>query len=105
MILQQVNSSDFWSWLNHDKDSSYYRYFSYEAAKALFDYLEEASDNGEQEAADNYDPVAWCVEFSEYNSLADFNKIYDKPFKSWSAVSEETIVIELDNGGAVVGEF
>lgn len=105
MILQQVNSSDFWEWLNHDKDSSYYRDFSYEAAKALFDYLEEASDNGEQEAADNYDPVAWCVEFSGYDSLADFNKDRGSSYKNWAEVNNETIVIELDNGGAVVGEF
>jgi hypothetical protein len=70
MILQQVDFNDFWEWLG--RSDSYKNNFSYDGAKALFEYIEEASDNGEQEAADNYDPIAWCVEFSEYADFGEF---------------------------------
>jgi len=70
MITTQVTFSDFWGWLQ--SSDSYKNNFSYEGAKALFEYLEEASDNGEPSEADNYDPVAWCVEFTEF-----------KDFKNW----------------------
>lgn len=54
-----------------------------------------------------FDPIAWCVEFTQYDSLSEFNADYNSanPFDSWEQVAENITVIELDNGGAIVGEF
>lgn len=74
MITQQVTASDFWQWLQ--SSSGYKNNFTYEGAKAVFEYMEEASDNGEEQP-DNFDPIAWCCEFAEYESLEELQKQYN----------------------------
>lgn len=108
MIYREVTASDFVQWLNQDKDSSYHEYFSYEAAHALFDYLEQLSEEIENI---EFDPIAWCVEYSEYDNVDDFNDNYfGKEYKKGSEYTLETLqdnttVIECDNGHIVVRDF
>ncbi len=104
-IVQKVTLNDFWHWLVQDPDSSYYKAFSYHGAGALFSYFENLSE--EMEEPISYDPIAWCVEFSEYATLHKFNEDYnsDVKFESWDEVAENTTVIKFGNGSAVVGEF
>jgi hypothetical protein len=93
----------FWDWLKHS--DNYSKNFSLEGSKAVFNYFDSLSDElGEQM---EFDPIAWCCEFAEYASLKEFNTDYnsENPFDSWDQVAENTTVIELDNGGAVVGAF
>jgi hypothetical protein len=90
MITTQVTFSDFWGWLN--SSDGYKNSFSYEGAKALFEYLEEATDNGGEVEPDNYDPVAWCCEFSEYADLDELKENYDS-IESMEDLQNNTIVI------------
>lgn len=69
MITTEANFDDFWSWLQNN--GSYQTVFSYEGAKALFEYLEQLSDDIGK--AIDFDPIAWCVEYSEYTDLIDLN--------------------------------
>ena len=105
-IYKQVNTSD----LYHDLKSMGRDNFSYEGAKALMEYMEEVTDEPME-----YDPIALCVDFSEYNeseykSLADdygqdFNESgeFDKEsFLTW--LNENTLVIEFD-GGIIIQSF
>jgi hypothetical protein len=101
-----TNDYHFWDWLK--QSDSYKDNFSLEGAKAVQQYFEELSDSTGENI--EFDPIAWCVEFSEYDSFEEFNKDYSgdaelTPFKDWDELSEHTTVIELSNGGAVVGEF
>lgn len=110
----------FWDWLNSDKDSSYYHYFSLEGAKAIQSYMDELSEDGyNQSNTIEFDPIAWCVEFSEYDSVGE---AYEDHFGNYDDVKDETqgnrtpeqqlerfqdntTVIELDNGHIILGEF
>lgn len=77
--------------------------FSYEGANALMEYLEEvAEDTGEPI---EYDPIAFCCEFAEYQTLEEFNKDYPADYKTWDDLSNETVVIPFGTDSAVVQAF
>ena len=44
--------------------------FSYEALKALFEYLQSYEDDGGEEI--ELDVIALCCEFTEYEDIEDF---------------------------------
>lgn len=101
-LIETINNEyHFWEWLK--KSNSYSNNFSLEGAKAVQASMEEYSE----ETGENieFDPVAWCVEFSEYESLKDFNDQQGTKFTSWEEVQGETQVVPLDNGGAVVVDY
>ena len=114
MITQQVNFDDFWTWLQ--SSGSYKNNFSYEGAKAVFHYMEDYQiDTG---ATVDFDPVVWCCEFSEYNSVKEAYKEHygddsDLPrsqrrttkAQQLEYFTDNTTVIELDNGHVIIGEF
>ena len=121
MITTDVTFSMFWDWLQ--SSDSYKDNFSYDGAKALFDYLETMSDETGEDI--DYDPIAWCVEFSEYASALEASQEYDydevvdlEPHGSVDLVEvaaleeaqalewlqDRTSVIEFD-GGVVITDF
>ena len=73
--------------------------FSYDALGALYEYFEDIGENYE------LDVIAICCEFSEYENVEGFSKDYGLDCKSWDDASEKTLVIELENGGAVIQQF
>lgn len=107
----------FWNWLKHS--NSYSNNFTLEGAKALQAYLDELSD----ETGENieFDPIAWCVEYTEYESALEayneqhgedeFIKVDDDNTEEnanaqaleW--LQDNTSVIELDNGGVIIQDF
>lgn len=102
MITTQVTFNDFWTWLK--TSGSYSTKFTVKGAETIFNYLEELSD---EPGTIEFDPVAWCSEYSEYANLGEFNIDYnsDNPFDSWDQVAENATVIEFGDGCAIVGEF
>ena len=103
MIYKEMQAQDFWTWLNQDKDSSYYQYFSYEAAIALFEWLDEITGDNDEYLA--FDPIAWCVEYTEWDSLKEFNKEMGTEFTSWDQVVDNTTVLQLEDGKGVVQDY
>jgi len=82
--------------------------FSYSGAEALMEYLENLSEEMEEDIA--YDPIAFCCEYSEYDfddggeenlfseyghlmagDMADINDLVEE-------LRDHTTVIEFDNG-------
>lgn len=107
MIKQTItNEYEFADWVK--SSDSYKNNFSVQGAKALQAYLDELSDDIGEEL--EFDPVAWCVEFSEYDNVDDFNDQYfGKEYKKGSeytlkTLQDNTTVIEFD-GGIIVQEF
>lgn len=112
-----TNDNHFAEWCKDAKRrDSDYGHFSYEAANAIQAYFEEYSDSTGEPV--EFDPIAWCVEFSEYDSVAAaYSEHYgddsDLPEEQKRTTAEQqleyfqdnTTVIELDNGGIVLGEF
>lgn len=116
MIYREIiDEYHFWNWLKNS--DSYQNNFSLEGAKAVFHYFDELSE----EMGDNieFDPIAWCVEFSEFDSVSE---AYEQHFGNYDDVADQTqgnrtpeqqlerfqdntTVIELDNGHIILGEF
>lgn len=73
---------------------SYENNFSYQGKRALFDYLENYEEETGEEI--ELDPVALCCEYSEYESLKDFQEQYSADYKSIENIEECTTVIPIE---------
>jgi hypothetical protein len=136
-MIYKVITDDyyFWNWLKHS--DSYSNNFSLEGAKAVQAWFEELSEDTDVEDANGnklgieFDPVAWCCEFSEYDSVKEAyaelsNDVIDTSLATKGLSKDEarqinveawlhdqqfeyfqdnTTVIELDNGHIILGEF
>jgi len=88
------------------QSSNYKNNFSYEGLTALFEYIEELEDDIGEEI--EFDMIALCCEYSEYDDLEDFNEQYShvKDGYTLDDIREETIVIEIpDTERFITGEF
>ena len=75
--------------------------FSYEGLTALYGYLTEFEEDTGQEF--EFDPIAWCCEYTEYESLKDFQEQHDKfDFKCVDDIREVTSVIEIDGSDRLI---
>lgn len=108
MIVKTLTDEyTFWNWQKNS--DSYKDQFSLEGAKALFNYFDELSDETGEPM--EFDPIAWLCDFSEYDSVDDFNNQYfGKEYKKGSEYTLETLqdnttVIECENGHILVGAF
>ena len=61
--------------------------FSYQALKALFEYLEELSEDTGQDI--EFDPIAICCEFNECDAVATFSREYLNVEGEAQAMDEE----------------
>ena len=70
---------------------------------ALFEYIEELeSDLGEEM---ELDVIAFDCEFTEWESIKEYNKAYDTDYdESWE-VSENCIFIDIDGDRFIAGEW
>lgn len=90
----------FWGWLQ--QSGGYKNNFSYEGAKEVQDYYDSLSDSLGEDI--EFDPIAWCGEFSEYKNLSEVLEQYDN-IKTLDDLKDHTTVRELDNGGLIVEDF
>ena len=70
--------------------------FSYEGRKALYEYFTEMEhDDYEME----YDPVAICCEYTEYESIEEYNENYGTKYESFEELHDEvehwTVIISI----------
>lgn len=105
MIIQNVTQSmfidAFKSWDTY-KDN-----FTYEGLCALYDYLEQLSDDIGENI--ELDVVAICCDYTEYKSLKDCasdrgDSIYLGGKRYLKFLQDRTTVIEF-NGGIIIGNF
>ena len=73
--------------------------FSYEGARALFEYFEQyEQDTGEEM---EFDPIAIRCDFDEYESLEDIKKSY-QDIESLEDLQNHTTVIEIPNSDRLI---
>lgn len=82
--------------------------FSYEGKRALFDWLEEYEESTGEEM--ELDPIALCCEFSEYESLEDFQAQFGEKYQSIADIENEATIIRIngkssDEGAFIVQDF
>lgn len=105
MIYNEIQQGEFARWVRNS--GSYQNNFSYDGANALQDYLEEMSvDIGENI---EFDPIAWCCEYSEYESYEEaYKELGDgsitDPEEMKQFIDDNTMTYEFD-GGIIVQDF
>ena len=91
-MKQSITRADFvgWFW----GSDTYKRNFSYEGLNSLFDYLEELEEDMGKEM--EFDPVAICCEYSEYENLEEIKKTYDC-IENYEDLENNTSIIKIEN--------
>lgn len=65
--------------------------FSRQGRRELYEYLLDWEDDLGEEI--ELDVIALCCEFTEYESVEEYNEAYSTKHEDWDSVSEETIVV------------
>ena len=93
-MKQSVTRFDFVDWFRGS--DTYKNNFSYEGLHSLFDYLEEFEEDMGKEI--EFDPVAICCEFSEYENLNEIKENYSSvEINNIDDLRDNTNVIEIEN--------
>lgn len=118
MIVETItNENHFLEWMKSlDKSSGYRNCFSPDGARAVQTWYEELSESTGQPV--EFDPIAWCVKFTEYETVAEAYKEHygddsDLPEEQRRVTRDQqleyftdnTIVLEIDNGHIILREF
>tara|TARA_R110002020_G_scaffold165449_2_gene352887 strand:+ start:1466 stop:1765 length:300 start_codon:yes stop_codon:yes gene_type:complete len=78
--------------------------FSRAGLQGLFDYLEDYEDDTDESI--EFDPIALCVEYTEYQDLDEFHQSYDKEeYPDLDEIRDWTQVIELGNESFIIHNF
>ncbi len=91
---------DFKRWFEEHRPNN----FSYEGQNKLFEYLEEYEESTGEEI--EFDPIALCCEYTEWNDLAEFHKNYDKEtYSDIDSIMDYTQVIEVGICSFIIQNF
>ena len=95
-----VNFYEFRNWFNQNRPNN----FSADGLVALFDYFEQYEEDCGIEL--EFDPIAICCEYNEYENIAEFHKDYDKEtYPDLEAINDATQLITLIDGGLIILAF
>ena len=76
--------------------------FSSCGLSALFEYFEMLEDESDQM---ELDVIAICCEYTEYDSLAEFQEDYGSEYESIHDIRGETELIEIDDDSFIIAQF
>ena len=91
MIYKTINEYEFANWIRNS--DSYKNNFTWEGANALQEYLEELSEDIGENI--EFDPIAWCVEYSEYENFKELQDNYTE-IENTEELLERTAVIPIE---------
>jgi hypothetical protein len=95
-----INIYEFKKWFEEHRPNN----FSYEGLTQLFEYLEEYEDStGEQI---EFDPIALCCEYTEWEDLEEFWKNYDKEtYPDFDTIGDYTQIIRVGKESFIIQDF
>jgi hypothetical protein len=98
-MKQYISRYHFTNWfLSND---TYKNNFSYEGLSSLFDYFEQIEEDMDKET--EFDPVAICCEFSEYENLDEIKENYSSvEINNIDDLRYHTNVIEIDDSDKLI---
>ena len=86
------------------RSEQYKNNFSYEGLEALYNYLEEYSEDLGEDI--EMDVGAFSCDYSEYNDIQEFQKDYGKEYKTIEDIELYTQVIKIkDKTSFIVQQF
>ena len=74
--------------------------FSYDGLGVLFDWLVELEEGSDTES--ELDPIACCCEFSEYQSIKEFQVDYSTDYETIEDIREQRSVVEVGKDGFII---
>jgi len=77
--------------------------FSYDGLTALYDYLEQYEDDIGEEI--ELDVIALCCDFTEYDSLTEFQADYGEDYETIEDIQYDTSVIMIDDDSFIIQKF
>ena len=78
--------------------------FSYKGLISLFDYFEMLEEDTGQKI--EFDVIAICCEYSEYDSLKEFQNDYGDEYESLEDIENSTTLIKIeDEEGFIIQQF
>ena len=97
-----LTENDFINWF---KTSGNYRNnFTYHGLIELFNYLEEYEESIGEEI--EFDPIALCCEFTEYDSFKEFQENYqDENIENIEDIEDYTQVIKIDDESFIIQNY
>ena len=104
MLVKSVSFNDFLEeFRRYEREDQ----FSYEGKKALFDYLEELSEDMGEPI--ELDVIAICCDFTEYSSLEEFSNDYSytigEDINDIEDIQDYTTVIQIDSQSFIIQNF
>ena len=99
-MKKTVNFYEFRNWFEQHRPDN----FSRAGLRALFDYLEEyEEDTGE---SIEFDPIALCVEYTEYDNIAEFQLDYDKEeYPDEQSIMDNTFYWAFGDESFIIQQF
>ena len=103
MLIKRVYFNDFIEeFEKHGRENQ----FSYEGKKALFEYLNQLSDDIGEPI--ELDIIGICCDFTEYDNLQEFNDDYGYTINEINSIDEieyYTTVIRIDENSFIIQDF
>ena len=96
MLYQEISKTDFIDQFNIRSEN-----FSREGLEALYGYFEELSEDQNIQ----FDVIAICCDFTEYENLEEFNRDYGKNFSDVEEIFDFTQVNMIDNEKFIIQNF
>jgi hypothetical protein len=72
--------------------------FSYDGLTVLYDHLTQYEQDTDQEL--EFDPIAYCCEYTEFDSFEDVKKNYD--VEDLEHLEQNTIVLKIPNSEKLI---
>ena len=76
------------------RDMGRNKQFSYNGKKALFEYLEALEEDLDEEI--ELDVIALCCEYTEYESIKEYQEDYGDDYKNLDSIEQVTTVIRIE---------
>jgi len=103
MLVREINFNDF---VGEFKSYERENQFSYEGKKALYDYLNDLSEDLGEHI--ELDIISICCDFTEYSSLEDFVNDYSYTIKDINSIEDieyYTTVIPISSNSFIIQNF
>ena len=95
-----VTEYDFCDWFAQHRPNN----FSYEGRKALFEMLESYEEDTGEEI--EFDPIAFCCEYTEYENIEEFWQDYDKEeYPDEQSIMDATFYWAIDEESFIIQQF
>ena len=95
-----VNYYTFREWFETNRPDNFSRY----GLLALWEMLEEYEDSTGEEI--EFDPIALCCEYDEYDNIEEFHKTYDKEdYPDIESIQDNTMVWEFGTESFIIQSF